>query len=54
MTFELDRTQVLIELKRFLHQVMEMAVSQGYITPEDKDEFVAPVFANDAKTGMVV
>ena len=53
-TFELDKTQVLIELKRFLHQVMAMAVSEGYITPGDKDEFLAPVVVNDAKTRMVV
>ncbi|MEO0133099.1 MAG: hypothetical protein ABIK73_09280 [candidate division WOR-3 bacterium] len=53
-TFDLDKTQVLTELKGFLHQVMAMAVSQGYITPEDKDEFLAPVVFNDAKTGMAV
>ena len=52
-TFELDKIEVLTELKRFLHQVMAMAVSEGYITPEDKDEFLTPFFANDAKTGMV-
>lgn len=53
-TFDLDKTQVLTELKGFLHQVMAMAVSQGYITPEDKDEFLAPIVFNDAKTGMAV
>ncbi len=51
---ELDKNQVLAELKRFLYQVMEMAVSQGYMKPADKDEFLTPVLGNDVKTGMVV
>lgn len=46
--FELDKTQVLGVLRRFLDEVMQLAVDGGYITPEEKDEFLRPAFPSDA------
>lgn len=46
--FELDKAQVLGVLKRFLDEVMQLAVDGGYITPEEKDEFLRPAFPSDA------
>lgn len=53
-TFDLDKNQVLTALNQFLYQVMEMAVSQGYITQADAEEFLDPVLANYAKTRIMV
>jgi hypothetical protein len=41
--FELNKTQVITELKEFVEQLMEMAVNGGYITPEEKQEFLMPL-----------
>ena len=40
----LARQQVFNELRRFLTEVMELAVTLGYITGEDKNEFIKPAF----------
>ncbi|MEP6516502.1 hypothetical protein [Microcoleus vaginatus] len=44
--FECDRTQVLDALRGFLQEVMQLAVDQGFITAEEKDEFISPAFAS--------
>ncbi len=41
--FELDKTQVLAVLRRFLDELMEKALVGGYIRPSDKDEFLMPI-----------
>ena len=41
--FELNKTQVITESKEFLEQLMEMAINGGYITPEEKQEFLMPL-----------
>jgi hypothetical protein len=41
--FELNKTQVIAELKEFVEQLMEMALNGGYITPEEKQEFLMPL-----------
>lgn len=40
----LDRQQVLDQLRRFLTDVMELAVTLGYISGENKNEFIQPAF----------
>ncbi len=40
----LNKQQVLDELRRFLNQLMELAVNLGYISLEDKNEFIQPAF----------
>ena len=44
--FEFDRTQVLNTLRGFLQEVMQLAVDKGYITLEEKEEFIRPAFAS--------
>lgn len=44
----LNKQQVVDELRRFLTELMEMAVNLGYISLEDKEEFIQPAFC-DAK-----
>jgi len=44
--FEFDRTQVLDALRGFLEEVMQLAVDKGYITLEEKEEFIRPAFAS--------
>ena len=44
--FECDRTQVLDVLRAFLEEVMQLAVDKGYITLEEKEEFISPAFAS--------
>ncbi|MBE9163835.1 hypothetical protein [Tychonema sp. LEGE 06208] len=44
--FEFDRTQVLDVLRGFLEEVMQLAVDKGYITLEEKEEFIRPAFAS--------
>jgi len=39
---ELETEQVLKTLKSFLEEVMQLAVEEGYITPEEKQEFLMP------------
>jgi len=43
--FECDRTQVLDTLRGFLAQVMQLAVDKGFITAEEKEEFISPAFS---------
>jgi hypothetical protein len=42
----LNKQQVLDELKRFLTELMELAVNLGYISLEDKNEFIKPAFSD--------
>jgi hypothetical protein len=42
-SLELDRTQVLVELKQFVNKVMQMAVDGGYITTKEQQEFLMPI-----------
>jgi hypothetical protein len=44
--FEFDRTHVLDVLRGFLQEVMQLAVDKGYITLEEKEEFIRPAFAS--------
>ncbi|MEG4405895.1 hypothetical protein [Microcoleus sp. MON2_D5] len=44
--FECDRTQVLDVFRGFLQEVMQLAVDKGFITAEEKDEFISPAFAS--------
>ncbi|MEG4351001.1 hypothetical protein QUA74_14775 [Microcoleus sp. LAD1_D3] len=44
--FECDRTHVLDVLRGFLEEVMQLAVDKGYITLEEKEEFISPAFAS--------
>ncbi|MEG4582595.1 hypothetical protein QUA71_23710 [Microcoleus sp. MON1_C5] len=44
--FERDRTQVLDVIRGFLQEVMQLAVDKGYITLEEKEEFIRPAFAS--------
>jgi hypothetical protein len=46
--FELDKLQVLGVLRRFLDEVMELAMDKGYIRPEEKDEFLKTAFITNA------
>lgn len=46
--FELDKTQVLGVLRRFIDEVIQLAVDRGYIKPQEKDEFLIPAFSTDA------
>jgi hypothetical protein len=45
--FEFDRTHVLYVLRGFLQEVMQLAVDEGFITPEEKQEFIRPAFASN-------
>lgn len=42
----LNKQQVLDELRRFLTELMEVAVNLNYITLEDKNEFIKPAFSD--------
>jgi hypothetical protein len=42
----LNKQQVLDELRRFLTELMELAVNLGYISLEDKNEFIKPGFSD--------
>lgn len=44
--FMLNKQQVLDELKRFLTELMELAVNLGYISLADKNEFIKPAFSD--------
>ncbi|NJK69132.1 MAG: hypothetical protein HC941_23760 [Microcoleus sp. SU_5_3] len=41
--FQLNKRQVITELKEFVEQLMQMAINGGYITPEEKQEFLMPL-----------
>lgn len=42
----LNQQQVLDELRRFLAELMELAVNLDYISLEDKNEFIKPAFSS--------
>jgi hypothetical protein len=42
----LNKQQVLDELRRFLTELMELAVNLGFISLEDKNEFIKPAFSD--------
>ena len=50
--FEFDRTQVLDVLRGFLEEVMQLAVDKGYITLEEKEEFIRPAFASSTDAAV--
>ena len=45
--FEFDRTQVLDVLRGFLEKVMQLSVDKGFITAEEKEEFISPAFSGN-------
>jgi hypothetical protein len=49
----LDKQQVLAELRKFLVEVMGLAVDNGYVTLEDKERFIAPAFPQKVKSAIV-
>ena len=51
--FEFDRTHVLNTLRGFLQEVMQLAVDQGYITLEEKEEFIRPAFASSTDAAVL-
>ncbi|MEB3341096.1 hypothetical protein [Okeania sp.] len=40
----LDKQQVLTQLKQFLTELINLVVNQGYISLQDRDEFIKPAF----------
>jgi hypothetical protein len=42
----LNKQQVLDELRRLVTELMELAVNLGYISLEDKNEFIKPAFSD--------
>lgn len=51
--FDLNKTQALEALRRFLDEVIQLAVEQGYIRQEDKVQFLSPAFPAEAQpTGV--
>ena len=42
----LNKQQVVAELRRFLSQLMDMAVNLGYVSLEDKKVFIKPAFSD--------
>jgi len=51
--FEFDRTHVLDVLRGFLQEVMQLAVDKGYITLEEKDEFISPALASSTDAAVL-
>jgi hypothetical protein len=51
--FECDRTQVLDALRGFLEEVMQLAVNKGYITLEEKEEFIRPGVASSTDAAVL-
>ena len=51
--FEFDRTHVLNTLRGFLQEVMQLAVDKGYITLEEKEEFISPAFASSTDAAVL-
>ncbi|MEG3976663.1 hypothetical protein QT970_18865, partial [Microcoleus sp. herbarium8] len=51
--FECDRTHVLNTLRNFLQEVMQLAVDKGYITLEEKEEFISPAFASSTDAAVL-
>ena len=52
--YELDKQQVLGELRRFLLEVMELSVNLGYVSLKDKSRFILPAFSDSAKMTSLV
>lgn len=52
--YELDKKQVLGELRRFLVEVMQLAIDRDYVTLEDREKFIAPAFREKVKSVIVV
>jgi len=52
--YELDKEQVLGELKKFLLEVMQLAIEQSYVNLEDKSKFIAPAFPERLQSVVVV
>jgi len=52
--YQLDKEQVLGELRRFLFEVMQLAVDGGYVTLEDRSKFITPAFPEMVKSVIVV
>ena len=50
---QFDRTQVLDALRGFLQEVMQLAVDKGYITLEEKEEFIRPAFAGSTDAAVL-
>jgi hypothetical protein len=42
----LNKQQVVDELRRFLTELMDMAANLGYVSLEDKEEFIKPAFSD--------
>ena len=42
----LNKQQVVGELRQFLTELMDMAVNWGYVSLEDKEEFIKPAFSD--------
>ncbi|TAE59919.1 MAG: hypothetical protein EAZ87_07890 [Nostocales cyanobacterium] len=42
----LNKQQVVDELRRFLTELMDMAVNLGYVRLEDKEKFIKPAFSD--------
>jgi hypothetical protein len=52
--FEFDRDRVLDTLRGFLDEVMQLAVDKGYITLEEKAEFISPAFASSNTDAVAI
>jgi len=52
--YELDKEQVLGELRRFLLEVMQLAIDGDYVTLEDREKFIAPAFSDRVKSVIAV
>lgn len=52
--YELNKEQVLGELRRFLLEVMQLAIDGDYVTLEDKEKFITPAFPKRVKSAIVV
>ncbi|MEG4249805.1 hypothetical protein [Microcoleus sp. Pol10D4] len=50
---ECDRTHVLDVFRGFLQEVMQLAVDKGYITLEEKEEFISPAFASSTDAAVL-
>ena len=51
--FECDRAQVLNALRGFLTEVMQLAVDKGFITAEEKEEFISPAFSGNITASIL-
>ena len=51
--FECDRAHVLNTLRGFLEEVMQLAVDKGFITAEEKEEFIRPALASSTDAAVL-